>query len=369
MHVHGQFRFISKEPGEAATTAAQIGSRARWVPAVPRTPCLRSAASSIDPVLRSSVLSRGAPAYTAAALLTYASGPSAQLYPAVPSVPPRAATAAVAARTARAASVREAPVVIRSSTSTTGPSASSPAPAGATASAPVRLSSRCRELSPAWSATALRCRSTATTRAGTPLRRSSPAAASAIRRAGSCPRARTALRAEGTGTSSTGRLSRAWSPLSPARTAPAKAVPNGAASASAPRSLWASSTERTSSAYREAACTVGSPGGSGTGRTTRGAAPLSAVRHSGQSAVRGRPQPPHSVGSTRSVRSCHHPRMSTTVPTPAHRGHPCGQRPVDNSARRPDGSTTATDVGPQYAAATSGHAEGEDRTAPQPHPG
>lgn len=158
-----------------------------------------------------------------------------------------------------------------SSTRTTGPPASSRAPAGATASAPARLSSRCRELSPDWSATARRCRSTPATRAGTPRRRSSPAAASAIRRAGSCPRAARA------------------------------------------------------GAVRAAACTTGSPGGSGTGRTRCTAAPHSTARHRAHSTVRGTPQPPHSPGSTRSVRSRHHRRMTTTVPTRARPGHPCGQ--------------------------------------------
>lgn len=234
-------------------------------------------------------------------------------------------------------------MVIRSSTITTRPPpANSRAPPAGTSRAPARLSSRCRELSPDWSATPRRCRSTGTTRAGVPVRRSSPAAASAIRRAGSCPRARTAQGADGTGTSDTGVLEpptptgppatnpAAPAPLpqpvaSPTRTAPASAAPRGPASISAPRSLWARSTARTSSSYGAAACTTGSPGGSGSGRTRLGTAPVRATRHSGQSTVRGVPQPPHSAGSTRSVRSCHHPRMSTTVPTPERPCHPCGQ--------------------------------------------
>ncbi|WP_175524635.1 hypothetical protein [Streptomyces sp. CAI-85] len=52
-------------------------------------------------------------------------------------------------------------------------------------SAPIRFSSRSRALSPAWSATARRCRSTAATRTAIPARRNSPAATRAIRRAGS----------------------------------------------------------------------------------------------------------------------------------------------------------------------------------------
>ncbi len=59
-----------------------------------------------------------------------------------------------ATRTARAASVSEAPVVIRSSTSTIRPPASSRPPPPATSSAPARFSSRCREVRPDWSATA-----------------------------------------------------------------------------------------------------------------------------------------------------------------------------------------------------------------------
>lgn len=91
-----------------------------------------------------------------------------------------------------------------------------------------------------------------------------------------------------------------------------------------PRSLCASSTARTASWYGAAACTTGSPGGSGLGRTRPGAPPHRAAPQRAQSAVRGRPQPPHSAGSTRSPRSCNHPRMSTTVPRGARGGHPCG---------------------------------------------
>lgn len=372
MQLRSQFRFISKESGGAATTAAQIGCPTAFALAIPAAPCLRFALSSLDPAVCSSLPSRVARAYTAV-------------------VPPLRSTAS---RTARAASVREAPVVIRSSTSTTRPPRSSRAPPAATSRASARLRSRCRESSPDWSATARRCRSTAATWADVPLRRSSPAAASAIRRTGSCPRARTAHRADGTGTSSTDtspcpigapppqndttctRRPPAGTPCaepsgsacfpagpqppsgrtpqrpvstpacpvsalsaptrvswSPARTAPAKAAPRGPASARAPRSLWARSAARTSSAYGAAAYTAGSPGGSGTGRTRHGASPLRVARHSWQSTVRGVPQPPHSAGSTRSVRSCHHPRMPITVPTPEPADHPCGKLPVDNSGQ------------------------------------
>jgi hypothetical protein len=116
--------------------------------------------------------------------------------------------------------------------------------------------------------------------------------------------------------------------------------------------LWARRTARTSSAYRAAACTAGSPGGSGTGRTRLGAAPLSAARHRVHSTVRGLPQPPHSAGSTRSVRSCHHPRMPTTVPTAEGPGHPCGKPPVDNSPGR---KTRAEDEPPMAGPALSRH--------------
>lgn len=91
-----------------------------------------------------------------------------------------------------------------------------------------------------------------------------------------------------------------------------------------PRSLCASSTARTASWYGAAACTTGSPGGSGLGRTRPGAPPHRASPQRAQSAVRGRPQPPHSAGSARSPRSCNHPRMSTTVPSGAGCGHLCG---------------------------------------------
>lgn len=186
--VRSQFRFISKESGDAAITAAQIRSPAPFVPTIPGALSAMSLPFSIDLSVCSPLRSRDTPAYTTA------------VAPATPPVPPHV----IASRTARAASFKEAPVVIRSSTSTTGPPASNGAPPATTSSAPARLSSRCRELSPDWSATHRRCRSTATTRAGVPVRRNSPAAASAIRRAGSCPRARTAPRAEGTGTSNTG---------------------------------------------------------------------------------------------------------------------------------------------------------------------
>lgn len=237
-------------------------------------------------------------------------------------------------RRARAASARLAPVVTRSSTSTTRPPASSRSPPAVTSSAPAMFASRRRASSSAWSATGLRWRSTAATRAGVPVRRSSPAAASAIRRTGSCPRARTAHRAEGTGTSTTVPEVPVPADASrPARTAPAKAVPSAPVSVSAPRSLCARSSARTASAYGADAYTAGSPAGSGRGRTRRGALPASAVRQRAQSVVRGAPQPAQSAGSTRSVRSRHHPRMTTTVPRPEPAHHPCGQRPVDNSHR------------------------------------
>ncbi|MDQ0961419.1 hypothetical protein QFZ66_005297 [Streptomyces sp. B4I13] len=118
---------------------------------------------------------------------TSAPAPGRPANPGDPAFPVSTArtTARVAARTARAASASEAPVVTRSSTRTTGPPHNSRAPPGATVRAPARLFHRCRASSPDWSATARRCLSTAATRAGTPARRNSPAAASAIRRTGS----------------------------------------------------------------------------------------------------------------------------------------------------------------------------------------
>lgn len=180
-----QFRFISKESGEAAITAAQTGSSGPFTPTNPVALSAMFLLFSIDLSVCSSLPSLDARAYTAAVAPTSRSHP-------------------IASRTARAASLKVAPVVIRSSTSTTGPPASSRPPPGTTSSAPARFSSRCRELSPAWSATHRPCRNAAATRAGVPVRRNSPAAASAIRRAGSCPRARTVARADGTGTRSRG---------------------------------------------------------------------------------------------------------------------------------------------------------------------
>jgi hypothetical protein len=336
--VLSQFRFISKDSDDAATTAARIRS--------PRPfPAVISRGARIQYVV----------AVLCAALCSPVASPVPRTYTSVSAV----RASASASRTARAASASEAPVVIRSSTRTTGASASSHPPPPVTSSAPARLASRCRELSPDWSATDRRCRSTAATRAAVPHRRSSPAAASAIRRVGSCPLARTARRDEGTGTSSTAprppplpdapdlpsahRAPRpaprdtapasiaarpASGPIAtrPARTAPASAVPSGPASVRTPRSLCARSAARTAPPYAAAACTTGSPTGSGTGRTRRGARPWRAARHSGQSTVRGLPQPPHSAGSTRSVRSCHHLRMTPLCQRP--RGP---ARPVENS--------------------------------------
>lgn len=360
MQVPRQFQFISKEAGEAATTAAHLTSMGRSAPAVPDVPIdrpdRRPALARAGPFRCPTLLSQLSPLYTNAGAEILESAPGSASSrsrappPARPSphvrarVPAEAARPApsrsrTALRTARAASASDAPVVIRSSTRTTCPARRRRPQPGATASAPARLASRCRASSPAWSATPRRCRSAGSTEAGTPCRRSAPAAARAIRRAGSWPRARTARGADGTGTSSTAP----WSPWagpagppggsiasrSPARTAPARASPSGRARARAPRSLWASSAARTSSAYRAAACVTGSPAGSGSGRTRRGAAPLSAVRHRAQSTARGLPHPPHSAGSTRSERSCHQPRM-----TPLCQGPPRPATPVENSTGR-----------------------------------
>lgn len=232
-----------------------------------------------------------------------------------------------AARTARAASANDAPVVSRSSTSTTRPPASSRRPPAATSSAPARFTWRCRAPSPAWSATARRCRSTASTMAAVPPRRSSAAAASAIRRAGSWPRAAVARRADGTGTRRRGPSSPGC-PV-PALTAPARAPPSAPASPSAPRSLWASSIARTAFSYGAAACTTGSPAGSGSGLTRRGTA-ASAAPHSSHSSVRGLPQPPQAAGRTSPAISRHHPR---TVPLCRGREH--GTTPVENVGGHP----------------------------------
>ncbi|WP_405480716.1 hypothetical protein [Streptomyces sp. NBC_00009] len=105
--VYAQFRFISKEPGEAATTAALIELRGGNSRAVSTHP-------GVNPSLSSS------------AVLTSA------------------------ARIARAASANDAPVVMTSSTSTIRPpeARSARAPAG-TSRAPARLARRRRESSPA----------------------------------------------------------------------------------------------------------------------------------------------------------------------------------------------------------------------------
>ncbi len=211
---------------------------------------------------------------------------------------------------ARAASASEAPVVIRSSTRTTRPAVRSRAPPGTTSSAPARFARRAGAPSPAWSATCRRWRSTGTTRAARPVRRSRAAAASAIRRVGSCPRARTERREDGTGTRSSGRSPGPVDAPPAASTAVARAAPRGRASVSAPRSLWASSSSRTASAYGAAAWTSGSPAGSGDGRTRLGPVPLSAPAHDGHSSVRGLPQPPQATGSTSPAISRHHPRMA-----------------------------------------------------------
>ncbi len=264
MRVLGQFRFISKAVGEAATTAAR------------HTPCTED--------------SRPTP-------------------PASP--------------TARAASASVDPVVNRSSTRITLPSRRSPCrwsscrwsscrrsscrrsrpPPAVSSSAPARFARRCRAPRPDWSATARRCLSSGRTWAGRPARRRSRAAAAAILRTGSWPRAAVEERAEGTGTSSRGPASPGRP--APARTQPARARPSAPASPSAPRSLWASRTARTAFSYGADAYTAGSPGGRGEGRTRRAGAPCNAAPQAVHSSVRGLPQPAQATGRSRPDSSCH----------------------------------------------------------------
>ncbi len=139
--------------------------------------------------------------------------------------------------------------------------------------------------------------------AGRPARRRSRAAAAAILRTGSWPRAAVEERAEGTGTSSRGPASPGRP--APARTQPARARPSAPASPSAPRSLWASRTARTAFSYGAAAYTAGSPGGRGEGRTRRAGAPCNAASQAVHSSVRGMPQPAQATGRSRPDSSCH----------------------------------------------------------------
>ncbi|AGJ55307.1 hypothetical protein F750_2828 [Streptomyces sp. PAMC 26508] len=232
-----------------------------------------------------------------------------------------------AARTARAASASVEPVVSRSSTSTTRPPASSLRAPSATTSAPARFACRALAPSPAWSATARRCRNAVSNRARVPPRRSPAAAEAAILRAGSCPRRAVARRAEGTGTRSSGPSSP--SSPAPARTAAASAPPSAPASPSAPRSLWASSIARTAFSYGAAAWTTGSPGGSGVGLARLGPT-VSAAAHASHSSVRGLPQPSQATGSTSPTISRHRLR---TVPLCPGGGNPA--IPVDNPCGQP----------------------------------
>ena len=166
----------------------------------------------------------------------------------------------------------------------------------------------------------------------------------AIRRAGSCP-------APAPPAAPTAPAPAAAAPARPAPAAPRPAPPppaprpSGPASRSAPRSLWASSTARTSSSYRAAACTTGSPGARGTAAPARGGPVQRASRTPRTAAYEARPQPPQSTGSTSPAISCHHPRMATTVPRPGR--HPCGPPLWTTAAPRPHGGADPGAARPQ----------------------
>lgn len=112
-----------------------------------------------------------------------------------------ASTMPPAASTARAASTSDAPVVITSSTSTTRLSRTT----GPATRAPARFRIRSAADSPLWSAIRRTCANVRTHSTATPSRRSTCTATWASRSVGSCPRALTAAREDGTGTRSTGR--------------------------------------------------------------------------------------------------------------------------------------------------------------------
>lgn len=217
-------------------------------------------------------------------------------------------------------------MVIRSSTRITFPAPRSRPPPGTTSSAPEMFASRPRAPRPAWSATYRRCRSTGTTRACRPAHRSRAAAASAIRRVGSWPRALTERREDGTGTRSSGRAARPSLPPAAASTATARAPPRGRARVSAPRSLWARSSSRTASAYGATAWTTGSP--ASTGRRPHPARPFP---RPGQRGLARRAQ----LGARPAAASAgdrqHQPGdlappppHGSTVRLPERPGHPCG---------------------------------------------
>ena len=187
MQVLSQFRFISKESGEAATTAAQITSSTPPAPALPNGAPARFVSSSLAPSLRSPLTSRPPAPYTAVVPAPRASEPLAsafrpvlvvppathrsrrtrivtpptpvvrELRPALRPPPPPWQRLPHGTRRLRQGRARGHQVVDQHDR----PPASSRPPPGTTASAPARFSSRCRELSPDWSATARRCRSTA----------------------------------------------------------------------------------------------------------------------------------------------------------------------------------------------------------------
>lgn len=122
-----QFRFISKDDGEEAMTAAR-GSHA------PRLPRKSAGYPSDRPSM--------------------SPGPQFRL------------SSSRLLRTARAASASVAPVVIRSSTRTTRPRASTAPPPGTTLRAPATLAARPSASSPLWSDTRRRCPRRGAARAG-----------------------------------------------------------------------------------------------------------------------------------------------------------------------------------------------------------
>jgi hypothetical protein len=239
-----------------------------------------------------------------------------------------ASTSAPATRSARAASTSVAPVVITSSTMTTRRPRT--AAGRGTDSAPARLASRPADVSPAWSATPRVWANSLMQRARTCRMRSSRTAAMVMRSAGSCPRARTAARAEGTGTRSTSRTGvrpRAapehppterrgpWTGSSAAaRTLRASAAPRGRARPIRPDSLCATIMLRTAPSYAAAAYGVGRPWGAGEGHAGH-TGPLSRSRHRAQSSPGTVPQPAHTCGSTRSSNSSSRP-TAQTLPAP-----------------------------------------------------
>jgi len=149
---------------------------------------------------------------------------------------------------------------------------------------------------PAWSSTPGRLRSSDIATTSCPAARATRAARVVIDQVGSCPRARTTPRREGTGTSTTGPGGRS---ATAAATAWASSRPSGRRRASMRCSLWASTMARTVPAYSPAAQGVTSPAGTGVGQL--GAAVSgSAAAHAAHRARPGRAQPTQAPPRSRS---------------------------------------------------------------------